>query len=1503
MRRRVIFSRLFWCLLIVAQPFGGLLLGLIGPPNAQATASVPTITQAQAAAGNVDATGSSLIPGSQQATDPTEVPGSSDDAAVTALTPNFTPNTLTQIQTAFFGGDFTLPATTTANAKPTVPATILSAPPPVQLNPDDVGKLNNFQVDTRLTQYLTYLAAPAPLGAGLDHIKATIYKGYDTNGIGKYDRQTLAANPEDPSLLSPHNSGQAVDITAVGSVTCKLVEHRIIGGHTTHWQPALPVKVAWQSPTGIANNPTPTGDSLVGVAGAMSASGIVNYLNSSGEMDAYVDYVKGLSIGQIGSYVGANILLKNLSSAQVQLDPLAGSVIGALGTSVLLKQLPGLPPGINAEAGNEDVRISAAKAQIEDGLGLPAGSLAGLGWQNILTNTGKRILEQDLGLPTNYLNTHDLTTTSGGDLAKAAFSYVSRTDDALNFVPGTIAAVQKGDQNALELAGANLVAKAFKLSDAQKTELLKAVGKNQTPNLNPSGLNTGNQLSVDALTGLLSSNSADQQKALTELKTIGLSLFQKAASEAVPSQFSGLTQQLLNNLLNPNATLNLGDFTNSLGLHSLFSSAGVDPSQIGGFLANPSSGGSSVIAGTVATSLNSLFSLTGSTNLSAKDVAGMLQTGNLDALKKLGGGEIDRAFHWDPGTGLNVINDPAKITEAMKQTFANQIGALLGLSSSNFTLNGNASQDYGLSLIAQRLGLSGFAGNTSATKLLAQIGASQFSSLFGLSNLTAPNWDDAGLNQTWTQNDILLGVPTGTTKSYLKGQIDGTALAQAAGDTNLAGLDPDSFFNQFGLLGDFTPDAGNSGAQSKDLKTVTDFLKTGTGAAGALELIQKIVGRSIDVKANFAVDDFTKFIAAKTDQDRTKVLLDAGLKLFGRSMGANLTNYTDQQIDGLMTQVKAIFSTGTIAPNDPAFTQTVVPLVNFFLQATGIPKEFTNDAKNFITGDYRTGLADLSFILWQKNINPNLPASGQLTYQELRDTLGISDPAAIQKEADLLTQTTDSSGNPVSRPPDAAALDMARQELNKQAGQNVQYKISDSFLRKIDPTIPAGFTKAMFTGTDKDRAQTLQDFAFNNLDNILKKINPAYVPGTLENLYAGKIDPSQAVLTLFGSKDSSGAIQGLIAHSGLSLGPLSSTDLGSLISYFALPKANQNILTDTQFTATWSNLDKWLTNSLGIGGLPAGISKSLFLASQHNWDFNSSLKDAAGVTVIASVNSLATDFATSKLTGWADKQLHMPAGSIYQFYTAAKAVVAASQALALAHIAGDASKIAAASKGLSTAQASLTVLAITTALQLCAACQQFFSSVDAAIHAPPGFTNAAVAGAIAAAMGLGYLGLYVAAAIYLFGVNSTSYECPEPPAEQFAISTFDQGADQLSYGYTPGSDGPAPPSSNPAPGQNPFDWDNTVPFVNATNQVWEGWARYFTGKLIDATLNYGATSNDFDKPLQLLTYRQANAEYFAPREKTSFGAASVGSDRVGLGFTQSSTKTTDYVYVAFGGYF
>lgn len=1427
---------------------------------------------------------------------------------------------------------------------------------------DCADPAKSCKIDIRVIDYLTNMLTPTWLGGqGIPYLQATILKGYDTTGIGQYDRISTDSNPENPSLPAAEASGQAVDISEVGQVTCKQVAHRRVGSSTTTWQPALPVKVAWQSTAGIATNPTPNGNSLIGVSGAMSAQAITDYLNATGQLDEYIDFVKGLDIGSVTEYIGANILLKDLGSAQITSDPLANDAIITLGANLINKQLQGLPPGLNAANPNNDIRVAAAEAQLENTLGLPNGSLSGgFGWNNLLTTVGKRQIEQVMGLPTHYLDSHSLSDLNGSQVAQAVYSYAKRNDASLNLPDGTIALLQAKDAQGFELAGVNILSSALKLTPIEQQAIVAAVKAKKTPpTVNPTEVQSANMLSANAIAGLLSDSPSAQQVTVSELKQLGLGLFQKALGSAVPSQYTGLTQSVISSLLNPTLQVTVQSVTQSLGLHSLLLSAGVDPNQVATLIANPKSNASALITGTIAGDLNQLFSLNGSSSLNSQDVQGLI-TGDNSALLKLGGSEMDRGFNWTPGTGLAVAQNKIDLGTAMQQTFVNGISDILGVKGLNLgTTNGLA--NYGIGILAHQLGVGiDKLRQSSNAKNLASSDKAEFDAQFGITDPNNINFDDPTLNAEWTNKDLAIGAPPGTTKAYLHGDIDTATYAQLAQTGSIDNMTADQLNSQFGTTDPAyqLPSQDPNNKQVSPLDQIKQYAKdaahmTDAQKNAALGWVNALLSYGVDAQAHFSPGDFATVFNAKTvGSNQATALIDTGLKLFVRAIGGNISNLSDDQINNVYQSLKQLFNdpnsvaqlesrreqydalglkimNGTATPDDIAlynalatntqlagWANIVNTVTGYFLQASGIPAQYQLDVTAFIHGDWQDGLAAMGYVQFAQQFNQYLPADDQITYAELRATIGLVDPAVVNQGVNsAIAAAGNSSGvNPTNR---ADLAKQVRQTIINQTSQNIQYQVADSFLRKADPNIPAGFSKAMFTGTDAERALMLENFGFNAIDQVVKKADPAYIPGTLEALITGHNLTGQSLSDL---QKQALTLPSLIAQLPISLGPLTAGDISNIVKYAAASTTDrQTDLTNPQFATTFATFDRWLAGSIGISNLPAGLSRSILLASQHNFDFNYSLKDSNGNVIVPSIDLLAKGWLTSQIGSWADKELRLPVGSVYRVYTAIQSVVNASTALQGAQIAtyltGDEAAATAARASLSKAQANLALVVITTALAVCLACQQFFASIDQALGAPAGFTNQLATAAIAFALNIpaaGWTALAVAAAMYLFGVSSVSYDCPTPPTDQYALTAYDPSNDQLGFGYNPDSGGPINISSAPSPGQNPFDWQHQgidangnqvdVPFSTGNNQqLWEGWARYWTGYLLQATMNYGESQDVINKPLQVVTYRQANVEYFADQAVATFGPNEPDSQNLGMGFTQTSTKVVGQVHVSFGG--
>lgn len=1415
----------------------------------------------------------------------------------------------------------------------------------LDIGPDDLNYLKDGKVDVRITDYLIQLVLPEDLGGyGFDHIKVNrILKNYTSEGAGKYDREGVSALDESTQIVSMHNKGQAVDISEVGSATCKLIQKRHVGGSTTKWQKATPIKVAWQSNEGISRNPTPTAQSILGASGEMTAQSILAYMNQSGEMDYYIETARGLDMKTIFSYIGANIYLKNLGINQLVNDPLADGLLHVLGGTILEKNLPGIPGGIVSGNDDDDIRVAFAKAKIEAGLGLPAGSLRGYGWDNVLDATGKRHLESSLGLNTGYLDKRNPQEALKEVGANALIDRFERSDDGLNLMPGTVEAFKNNDPNASKMAGVTILSSALQLTPEQKQSLEQSVKEKKTPNIEIVGAPTGSGVTSDDIKGIFSSDKAKQKEVNDSLKAIGLAMAKQAATKATKGKYSGITDQLLNLILKENTAITLGEAKATAGGTTLAVQAGVNDNAVE--KKNGKIDAKAIVirnADAIAIFLNKEYDLKGSENqINSTDVKGMVEKDKFAVAEKIGGAQADKAFGWNAGTALLVMNNKKTLKDAAVEMFSNYVGKNLGLKTQGIRFNGDVSYNFGIATLAERLGIekSLLESSDDALALIeGNLGQNSFYSAF---NITDPHlltdlrdnypefWDSESQNTSWKSIDIALGAPIGSVKAYLQGELTTKQLAHRTTQGSLEGLATDKIYDYFGINDNLRLSGNEISALIKVVKggddqTLED-IETGLG------VIYKLVGRSVDGKANYSKDTFLQYIIAPDAQSGTKLLIDQGIRLIAQSVGANLNDYSFEDFESAANLIKASFGNRNeqvfgggekvsyvgLEPlraekeklaaipesqQTPEQRERLKSLNNnrdltiyngsfnfasaFFQKATGVPGEWRTDSDAFVRGDWKTGIAAASFVAIINQANQFLPAEGKLNYGMMRNSLIMDNEEIIQQKVDEINEAAGRTSYE-SEEEAAAVRDLARRQVLDESKKFVEYRVSDSLLRKINPAIPLGFSQTMFEGTAAERGKALESVAINHLDASLATASPLYTPGTLEKIYRGE----------FHSDDADQLIINLVNSSGPTFAGMPTAFVTNLYK-FIKSSDRSDFYTNNDYSSMWGYFDGWLSSNLGIGTLPNNLAKSIYFASQNNWAGNVELKDSHGNILVPSLDALAKDFLINKLSDWGDKAFNLPAGTVYKAYQLYTAISGATKALAAASTIAEK---AAASKSLSEAQNGLILFAIETGLNACVECQKFFGSVDDAIAAPPGTTQALISGFIANSLGAGPTGIYIAVAIYLFGVYKVEFKCPKPPQDLYAITEYDPPGDQYSSGI-PYKDLPEVISSNPAPSQNPFDWDDTQPFTNGNDQtIWMGWSRFYVGKLLQATMDYGIRHEAPNKPLQVLTYRQANAEFFSPQVVGAFGEIAVGSDKYGIGFTQTSTKTTDWVHVGFGG--
>jgi len=1401
----------------------------------------------------------------------------------------------------------------------------------ISIPSSDQIALTDYRVDTRVTDYLLELVRPEDLGGlGLSNVKVSrLLKNYDSEGVGRFDREYAGSTEEDSSFISTHNRGQAVDISEAGSITCKVVLGNKLGSRKTMWQAPRSIKVAWQSKDGINHTPTPRGPSLAEIAGNISANQVLTAMNETGEMDAWVDFTRGLDLGTIISYVGASVLLKNLGLDKINSDPLSEySLTNMVGAAVLYKTFPDLPEGIMQQSNGEDIRVSAAKAEIESKLGLPSGSLRGSGWDKILESAGKRALENSLRLPSLSLDRMSLEELNRLPAVQGAFGIFSQADKTLNLPSGTTEQLRNGNREAVFLAGVNVLANALRLDSSQRgvleqaarsvkishqsasTEAIEAYaqelytnesGRNYSPtdsddpvmaeyrtraakelqggtviaftppSITLSSLPISTSVPLDTLAGLVSKNGDEQARAREDLVDRGIQIFQKLADKAVPSSFSGVGQSLVNQLSSKGKEILLGKTKTSLGEKKLGAEGGFDNKDQITWQNKPS--GRQAVADT----LNQDLSLKNDNILSADDFANK-PLDQTEVVNKVGAKEAETAFGWDVGTGMAVIKGKATANQAFEGALSKSLGEMMGLDNRHIDLKGDVSLEYGQAIVESSLGAPDglFYGKESVDDLSADqliyFGIEQDQSIIAL-RADPSYWEDAGRVAQWELMDARMGVSRGSTRDTLRNNGSLSSLSRKASSNGFANLTLNMIWSQFDL------DESLHLSTAEGIQLITNLQKMGSlsgqDLATTISLGLKVVGRQYDGLGNLPQDTLYKYITAPSQQEGTKELLNAGIYTLVTVFGSEVADFDADQARRISQNIIDLFNGA-----DPGDVAT-----DFIVQALDIPTSYRTDAEAIKNGDLKTIIGAWTVKNWLGTVNDYLPGDAQISYEQARVAFTNPEPAADQIQQEAASLYGERTGNDffslASTDPQISEYStLARRRLIEKQSETVQYYVSDALLRRSGVPVPPGFTLAMMRGSDTDRAKVSQQFVLYGLEKYLRDVDPRLPQGTLTALWENRGDRNTYEPMLLGI---------LASHAGIDFGPFTAQTMRDMVQIVLTPQ-DERIYTSAH-QSSWSAINSWAESQFGIGDLPTGFAQSVFYASKNGWSYDSRVLSGDQV-LVPSLSDLGNDFLSMRLSSWADDQLGLQRGTTYQLYSGYDKW----------------------RKG-QLSDKDLYLIAINVALSNCGACQKVFHSVDSALGAPAGFTDMAVRAGISFWLlgpQTGWIALGMAVAYYFYGWSSSKYLCPIPPPDWYGSPGYDQSYDTLSYKWGTYYDDPAHPvESSPEPGQTAWEWikqsedeGRTVQFADGNDpDLWMAWARYFTGKLIADTIDYGITRSSPYKPKQISTFRQANVYNFAPLSLQAFGSFENNNLMMGLGFTQNTTKTTDWVHIAFGGLF
>lgn len=401
----------------------------------------------------------------------------------------------------------------------------------------------------------------------------------------------------------------------------------------------------------------------------------------------------------------------------------------------------------------------------------------------------------------------------------------------------------------------------------------------------------------------------------------------------------------------------------------------------------------------------------------------------------------------------------------------------------------------------------------------------------------------------------------------------------------------------------------------------------------------------------------------------------------------------------------------------------------------------------------------------------------------------------------------------------------ARNQANKALRNNLLWRMADAKLYQADKNIPAGFAKTMYSGTGTQRTAILLDYVKNALSNL-----------SFNGINFDKVELGIEIYN-------------------------------QITSYFQNPSGFD--LDALVNSGKMDGLDNWaskkLEKILGFNLQPGTFTSLLYGLKTGN--FTSDITIAGSGTQIKSLTNIYKDWATAKITGWADKALGLPSGSVFTAYTMYRDYQAAKDALTLAEKSGVATDISSAKAGLSDIQNAGIAYVVNLVFS------KQIAEFESAVGLVPGTGSMLVSMLIT---GFNPISVAIFLVMNLFGVYKTVVTC-----------TAD--------GYYPSAE----PKSDPAVVDNgelgTFNGlkakEKKAGFVEA--------AQYKARTLIgDVLFLSERTSDELAIPSQIMTGRQEDVDYWQYKVEQVICSKVGGCEgsRAGL---WANPQTTGYVHIGF----
>jgi len=224
---------------------------------------------------------------------------------------------------------------------------------------------------------------------------------------------------ENATNISAHSDGQAVDISEIDDIRCTLIKKRRIGGYSRSKFEQRPIKLAWQTAKGYADN----GGSdlyksdMANVLKSFASDSIKDLVSEfGGDISNYEGDLSSSGFSDVAMLIGKSIFTQIINSPSSNLQGYNfGDTLTQLGGMYLADYL-GLPREMFTQGHIPDSYDELAEkigtAAIEKRLDLPIGTFGGNNLKEMLQKVGQRKLEVEMNLKTGALDNYFKTSTT-----------------------------------------------------------------------------------------------------------------------------------------------------------------------------------------------------------------------------------------------------------------------------------------------------------------------------------------------------------------------------------------------------------------------------------------------------------------------------------------------------------------------------------------------------------------------------------------------------------------------------------------------------------------------------------------------------------------------------------------------------------------------------------------------------------------------------------------------------------------------------------------------------------------------------------------------------------------------------------------------------------------------------------------------------------------------------------------------------------------------------------